>query len=271
MKFLQLLLMGSLALLLGWSPGHTQFRGVPPRRGGTPDAPRTRADAKPARPPWAGKDLAQAGPNAGTDKRSRRRDREGAGRRQRERRKQPTVPPPWAGLVGNKPKPDRRASILPANVPAWFKEYDTDGDGQVSLSEWKARGHSIEDFKKADLNGDGFITVKELLRAGLFLQQPKNAMNPWQLAWQLRNQVGKFFYFEVTGSKAGNVWGTSIYADASDMATAAVQAGVLRVGQKGFVKVTVLPGQQSYEGSTRNDVTSQSLGAFEGSYRIAKP
>ena len=38
MKFLQLPLMGFLALLLGWSAGHTQFRGVPPRRGGTPDA-----------------------------------------------------------------------------------------------------------------------------------------------------------------------------------------------------------------------------------------
>jgi hypothetical protein len=263
--------MGSLALLLAWSPGHTQFRGVPPRRGGTPEAPRTRADAKPARPPWAGKDLAQAG----TDKRSRRRDRDGTGRPRRERRKQPTVPPPWAALVGDKKKPERRASLLPANVPAWFREYDTDGDGQVSLSEWKAKGHSIEDFKKADLNGDGFITVKELLRAGLFVEGKGGMrwgeMGPWQTAWQLRPHVGKFFYFEVTGSNAGTVWGTGIYADTSHIATAAVHAGVLRSGQKGFVKITVLPGQQSYEGSTRNGVTSQTFGAFEGSYRIAKP
>jgi hypothetical protein len=267
MTFLQLPLMAALALLLGWSPGHTQFRGVPPRRGGTPDAPRTRADAKPARPPWAGKDRAQAG----TDKRSRRRDRDGAGPRRRERRKQPTVPPPWAGLVGDKKKPERRASLLPANIPAWFREYDTDGDGQVSLFEWKARGHSVEDFKKADLNGDGFITPKELLRAGLFLN-PKEVMNPWQLAWQLRNQAGKFFYFEVTGSKAGNVWGTGIYTTDSPIPTAAVHAGVLRDGQKGFVKVTVLPGQQSYEGSTRNGVTTYNFQQFfPASYRVTKP
>jgi hypothetical protein len=215
----------------------------------------------------AGKDLAQAG----TDKRSRRRDRDGTGRPRRERRQQPTVPPPWAGLVGKKPKPERRASILPANVPAWFKEYDTDGDGQVSLSEWKAKGHSIEDFKRADLNGDGFITAKELLRAGLFLN-PKDAMNPWQMAWQLRNQVGQFFYFEVTGSKAGNVWGTGIYTTDSPIPTAAVHAGVLRDGQKGFVKVTVLPGQQSYEGSTRNGVTTYNFGQpFPASYRVTKP
>jgi Ca2+-binding EF-hand superfamily protein len=54
----------------------------------------------------------------------------------------------------------------PVNVPRWFKEYDLDRDGQVSLYEWQEKGGSVEAFRKLDLNGDGFITLRELARAG---------------------------------------------------------------------------------------------------------
>jgi Ca2+-binding EF-hand superfamily protein len=52
------------------------------------------------------------------------------------------------------------------NVPRWFKEYDLDGDGQVSLYEWQEKGGSVEAFRKLDLNRDGFITLRELARGG---------------------------------------------------------------------------------------------------------
>lgn len=54
----------------------------------------------------------------------------------------------------------------PANVPRWFKQYDLDGDGQVSLYEWQEKNGSVAAFRKLDLNGDGFITLRELARAG---------------------------------------------------------------------------------------------------------
>src|SRR5262249_15208636 len=57
-------------------------------------------------------------------------------------------------------------------------------------------------------------------------------------------------------AEGGSVWGTDIYTDDSPLAAVAVHAGVLQVGQKGVVKVTILPGQQSYTGSTRNGVTT---------------
>jgi hypothetical protein len=190
-----------------------------------------------------------------------------------------------APLIADKEKTDQKkktatpADLLPANIPAWFKEYDTDGDGQIGLYEWKAKGHSVADFRKADLNGDGFITFEELLRSGFFVpnmatlrpQQNPQAQKPPrqpQTAHELVSQVGKFFYFEITGSTKGMVWGTDIYTVDSPFATTAVHAGVLEVGQKGFVKVTILPGQESYEGSTRNGVTTHDFGAFGGSYRI---
>jgi hypothetical protein len=84
----------------------------------------------------------------------------------------------------------------------------------------------------------------------------------------LRDKVGQTFVFEVTGRTDGTVWGTGIYTDDSPLATAAVHAGVLKNGQKGLVKVTILKGEASYVGSTANDVTTNPYGEWQGSYRI---
>jgi serine/threonine protein kinase len=83
-----------------------------------------------------------------------------------------------------------------------------------------------------------------------------------------RDEVGKSFYFEVTGNKAGTLYGSDIYSDDSSLATAAVHAGILKDGQKGAVKVTILEGKNSYQESTRNGVTSSSWGAWDGSFRV---
>ena len=83
-----------------------------------------------------------------------------------------------------------------------------------------------------------------------------------------RGQVGKVFYFEVTGGNNGVVWGTDIYTDDSALGTAAVHAGVLRLGQKGVVKVTVLPGQGAYQGTMRNGVTTSPYTVWGGSYKV---
>jgi hypothetical protein len=83
-----------------------------------------------------------------------------------------------------------------------------------------------------------------------------------------RGQQGKAFYFEVTGGNGGSVWGTDIYTDDSTLATAAVHAGVLQVGQKAVIKVTVLPGEMNYLGTMRNGITTANWGAWQGSYKI---
>ncbi|MEX0717099.1 MAG: LCCL domain-containing protein, partial [Planctomycetaceae bacterium] len=105
-----------------------------------------------------------------------------------------------------------------------------------------------------------------------------------------RGQVGKAFLFSITGRTAvpyvgpipeigepreyaaggGNVWGSDIYTDDSTLAVAAVHAGVLQDGQTGIVKVTILPGRDSYTGSTRNGVTTHDYGAWAGSYWVEK-
>ena len=85
----------------------------------------------------------------------------------------------------------------------------------------------------------------------------------------LRGQNGKVFYFEVTGAaNAGTVWGTDIYTDDSPIAMAAVHAGVLKVGEKAVVKLTILPGQASYNGSMRNGISTSDYGPWQGSYKV---
>lgn len=86
----------------------------------------------------------------------------------------------------------------------------------------------------------------------------------------LRNQVSKTHTFRVTGRLSGSVWGSGVYTDDSNLGAAAVHAGLLRDGQRGVVKVTLLPGQDHYEGLESNGVVSSSYETWEGSYVLAR-
>jgi hypothetical protein len=83
-----------------------------------------------------------------------------------------------------------------------------------------------------------------------------------------RDLVGHSITIPVVGAATGSVWGSDIYTDDSSVAAAAVHSGALRVGELGWVKVTLMPGEPRYQGSQRNGVTSQAYEAFEGSFRV---
>lgn len=80
---------------------------------------------------------------------------------------------------------------------------------------------------------------------------------------------GTSFYCRVTGSTSGRIWGTDIYTSDSSLNTAAVHTGIVKPGETAIVKVTMEGPRQSYQGSTRNGVTSASYGSFGTSYTIA--
>ncbi len=87
-----------------------------------------------------------------------------------------------------------------------------------------------------------------------------------------RNKIGQTFSFVITGSSEGRVWGTDIYTDDSNLAVAAVHAGVVHDGETKMVNVQILPGQSTYQGATKNGITSSSYGTWEGSYSfVAQP
>jgi len=56
------------------------------------------------------------------------------------------------------------AGNLPKDIPDWFKQIDSDGDGQIGLYEWKSSGRSLDEFRKIDRNNDGFLTIDEVMR-----------------------------------------------------------------------------------------------------------
>jgi len=84
----------------------------------------------------------------------------------------------------------------------------------------------------------------------------------------VRGRVGASVTMDVTGRADGPVWGTDVYTDDSSVAAAAVHAGLLKVGERGRIKVTMLPGQDSYPGTTRNGVTSAEWASWDGSFKL---
>jgi hypothetical protein len=86
----------------------------------------------------------------------------------------------------------------------------------------------------------------------------------------LQGSIGKTFRFRVTGNVAGSLWGTDVYTTDSSLETAAVHAGVLKPGQTGVVKVTILAPPPFFTGTTRNGVTSQPYAGFPGAFKVSK-
>jgi hypothetical protein len=85
----------------------------------------------------------------------------------------------------------------------------------------------------------------------------------------LRKYPGTSFSLIVTGASAA-VRGTDLYTDDSSIAAAAVHAGVLRPGEKGYVRVTIVPGQAGYAGSERNGLRSADAAEWGGSFSVER-
>ena len=85
-----------------------------------------------------------------------------------------------------------------------------------------------------------------------------------------RHAVGQSFNFSVVGESdnSSTIWGDGIYTDDSPLATVAVHAGLLQPGQRGIVRVSILPPQQSFAASSRHGVNSYSWGFHGGSYSV---
>lgn len=87
---------------------------------------------------------------------------------------------------------------------------------------------------------------------------------------EYRGKIGNVYSFRITGKTNGRVWGGDnlTYTDDSDLATAAVHAGILKSGQTGVVTVMILDGRSSYQSISRNGVISVSYGTWPGSYKF---
>jgi hypothetical protein len=84
----------------------------------------------------------------------------------------------------------------------------------------------------------------------------------------LRGANGQSFLFFIPCDRGGSVWGNNPYTDDSRLGTAAIHAGLVFAGRKGFLKVTIQPGRAAYEGVERNGVKSSNYASWEGSYVV---
>lgn len=136
------------------------------------------------------------------------------------------------------------------------------------------RGYTITELDGQHIalqNGQQFYTlpISPVINLVPLAQEASTTVlpDPGNLT-QYRGRDGSSYRFQVTGTASGSVWGSGPYTDDSRLAVAVVHAGILRDGQTGTVRVTILPGYNSYEGSTRNGVTSNNYGVWEGSFRV---
>ena len=84
----------------------------------------------------------------------------------------------------------------------------------------------------------------------------------------LDGKVGTTYLFEVTGSISGSLWGTEVYTADSSIAKAVVHMGILKPGEKGIIKVTLVESPPQHEGSDKNGVTSNAWSSYAFSYTV---
>lgn len=89
--------------------------------------------------------------------------------------------------------------------------------------------------------------------------------------YEFNNRIGQTFTFKVTGNAAaGSVWGTDLYTTDSALAAVAVHAGLLKNGETGVIKVSMVPSPPAFVGSVRNGVSSSAYNQYPAAYRVHK-
>ena len=172
-----------------------------------------------------------------------------------------------AGALANTEKGQIIVEVLPGE-----SAYRGSSSNGVTSSSWGSYGLSFR-FRSPVLSSPGFFGSESSGGSPRPAPVPPAPVRVFgfedpTLLTKIRTAPGAVVYFRVTGSGAGRVWGTGTYTIDSSVATAAVHAGILSAGQTGIVKVTVLPGRSSYEGSTRYGVTTAGYGSYGGSFSL---
>jgi hypothetical protein len=118
---------------------------------------------------------------------------------------------------------------------------------------------------------DEALAIREAIR-GLRWGMMNAKPDPGNLlAYQ--NKIGQQFLFEVTGAGDGPLWGTDLYTLDSRLAVAAVHAGILAIGQKGVVRVSLQDSGTvpAFDGMERNGVFSYPWGPYPVAFRVSQP
>ena len=171
----------------------------------------------------------------------------------------------------------QRVADLPPSAREVLDAFDKDvAEVQKSIGErlQKVRDKADAELKKIqdqfckEEKLDEAIAVRDLRRlvkSGIKKARP----DPGYLHATV-NDIGKVWFFEVVGNTQGATYGTDVYTSDSHLGATTVHAGVLRRGQKGIVKVTILSGQNNYPSTSRNGVTSHPWSRWGVSFKVER-
>ena len=180
--------------------------------------------------------------------------------------------PAGAGAV---PLIVRTSEPLPADAQSLVATFDTESSAirQKAEQEIQSKRHALiialqalQDNYTRAAKLDEAVAIREIIRQ-MKVSHLKVLPNPGSLT-EYRDRIGESFFFDVTGESGYSVWGSEVYTDDSYLATATVHAGVLKVGQRGIVKVTIYKSPDAHRGSTQNGVTTFNWGAYTASYTV---
>ncbi|MDB5348077.1 MAG: hypothetical protein JWP89_6454 [Schlesneria sp.] len=167
---------------------------------------------------------------------------------------------------------------LPADALALVTSFDSESATirQKAEQEIQAKRQSLivtlqalQDAYTREAKLDEAVAIRDTIRQ-LKVSHLKPAPDPGSLS-EYANRIGETFYFDVTGQVGYSIWGSEVYTADSHLATAAVHAGVLKVGQRGIVKVTLIKSPDTHRGSTANGVSSSNWGNYGTSYTVERP
>ena len=167
---------------------------------------------------------------------------------------------------------------LPPEAAELIREFNAESQQIRSKAETEISQHRetaiiqlnrLQDEYGQAQKTDEAVAVRNKIRE-LRIAHLKPRPNPGNVA-NLAQRIGQTYYFDVTGAKQGSVWGTDTYTADSTLAVAAVHAGVLKVGQRGMVRVTIVKSPEKHQGSERNGITTSDYGPYSGSYKIRRP
>ena len=70
------------------------------------------------------------------------------------------------------------------------------------------------------------------------------------------------------GGQEFTIWGTDVYTDDSSVCTAAVHVGTITLAEGGTVTIEIRPGEEEYDASERNGISSSAYPAWGGSFVV---
>ncbi|HEY4263361.1 MAG TPA: LCCL domain-containing protein [Schlesneria sp.] len=170
------------------------------------------------------------------------------------------------------------AEPLPADAQGLVTTFNGDSTAirQKAEQEIQAKRQSLivalqalQDSYTREAKLDEAVAIRDTIRQ-LKVSHLKPLPDPGML-YEYANRIGETFYFDVTGQIGNTIWGSEVYTADSYLATAAVHAGVLKVGQRGIVKVTMIKSPDTHRGSTANGVSSSNWGNYGTSYTVERP